>query len=76
MPAQLLRTKPSVAVKLLVFFITTNSAALIYQKSIRPFEPFGGTPKIIFCRSLVGQTLVDRRSVRSRFNPYRPINIL
>ena len=41
MPAQLLRAKPSVAAKLLVLFITTNSAALIYQKSIRPFEPFG-----------------------------------
>jgi hypothetical protein len=41
MPAQLLRAKPSVAFNLLVFFITTNSAALIYQQSIRPFEPFG-----------------------------------
>ena len=41
MPAQLLRATPSVPVKLLALFITTNSAALIYQKSIRPFEPFG-----------------------------------
>ena len=40
MPAQLLRAKPSVATKLPVLFIATNSAALIYQKSIRPFEPF------------------------------------
>jgi hypothetical protein len=47
MSAQLLGAKLSVAVKLLVFFITTNSDALIYQQSIDRSNLSVKTPKII-----------------------------
>jgi hypothetical protein len=52
MSAQLLGAKLSVAVKLLVFFITTNSDARIYQQSIDRSNLSVKTPKIILISSL------------------------